>query len=117
MADIKTYRNMLRINKHRLDDELEEQAQVMDDLSSRVAILNSRVIEAKDVLSRTEARIFRELKDEDDKTTDKAADSAVKRDPERVKAFQAHQAARAEHEEWSGLYEAWKSRRSTLPAT
>jgi len=109
-SDIRSYRNMLRVNKHRLDDELEVQSQVMDDISSRLTILNSRTLEANDALKLVEARLFRELKDDSEKLTDKAADALVKQDPERKRAWQAAQAARAEHEDWSGLYDAWKAR-------
>lgn len=110
VADIRQYRNMLRISKHRLDDELEVQSQVLDDISSQLTILNSRMLEANDQLKLVEARLFRELKDDNDKMTDKAADAVVKQDPERKRAWQASQAARAEHEDWSGLYDAWKAR-------
>jgi hypothetical protein len=101
---------MLRINKHRLDDELELQSQILDLISSQLTVLNSRSLESADQLKLVEARLFRELKDDSEKITDKAADALVKQDPERKRAWQASQAARAEHEDWSGLYDAWKAR-------
>jgi hypothetical protein len=110
VSDIRAYRNMLRINKHRLDDELEVQSQVLDDISSKLTVLNSRTLEANDQLKLVEARLFRELKDDNEKMTDKNADALVKQDPDRKRAWQAAQAARAEHEDWSGLYDAWKAR-------
>jgi hypothetical protein len=110
VSDIRAYRNMLRINKHRLDDELEVQSQVMDDISSQLTVLNSRMLEANDNLKLIEARLFRELKDDSEKITDKAADAMVKQDPQRKRAWQQAQAARAEHEDWTGLYDSWKAR-------
>lgn len=109
-ADIHAYRNMLRISKHRLDDELEVQSQVMDDISSKLTVLNSRVLETADALKLVESRLFRELKEDTEKMTDKSADALVKQDPERKRAWISWQAARAEHEDWSGLYDAWKAR-------
>lgn len=110
MSDLATFRDMLRINKHRLDDELEIQADVMDRISSRIAALNSQKDEAENDLKLCEAKLFRELKDNDEKITDKAADSAVKRDPERARAWTRANDAEALLRQWQGLYEAWKAR-------
>lgn len=110
MADIETYRKMLPVMKHRLDDELEIQAQIMDDISRRVVVLNSRMLEAKDVLARTEARLIEDARESalDSKITKGEIESRVSRHPERISTWEKYQGARAEHEDWAGLLEAWR---------
>lgn len=110
MDDLDTFRRLLRVNKNRLDDELELQADVMDRLSERIAKLVVRSEEAENDLKLTEARLFRDLKDGDEKMTDKAAESAVRRHQERARAFKAVLDASHELRLWQGLYEAWKAR-------
>jgi len=108
--DLDTYRRMLRPNKNRLDDELETQADVMDRISDRIAKLVAQNDEAENDLKLVEARLFRSFKDEDEKTTDKAAESAVKRHQDRARAFEKATQMGYELRRWQGLYEAWKTR-------
>lgn len=110
LADIQTYRKMLYVHRHRLDDELEIQADIMERISSQTVIQNSRQLDAKDQLSRIEARLVEDAKEDDPKLSNPMAEARVRRDPERIKAWQAYQAARAEHEAWQGLLDAWKQR-------
>jgi len=110
MADIDQYRRMLKTNKHRLDDELEIQAEVMERIASEVTKLNSKMIEAKEQLTQTEAKLFREIKDEDPKCTVDAANAALRTKKDRISKWEQFQLARHEHEEWQGLYESWKQK-------
>jgi hypothetical protein len=110
MDDLETYRRMLRPNKHRLDDELELQADIMSRISDRIAQLVAKVSEAENNLKVTEARLYREFKDSDDRATDKAAESAVKRHQERTRAFERVTGATQELAQWNGLHEAWRVR-------
>lgn len=110
LADLQTYRKMLYVHRHRLDDELEIQADIMERISAQTVIQNSRALEAKDQLSRIEARLVEDAKDDDPKLSNPMAEARVRRDPERIKAWQVYQAARAEHEAWQGLLDAWKQR-------
>jgi len=110
MNDLQTFRGMLRINKHRLDDELEVQAEVMGRISDQIAHLAAKAAEALDAVKVAEARIYRQLKDDDEKLTDKAADSAVRRHQERTRAFEKLTMVNQELAQWQGLYEAWKAR-------
>lgn len=107
---IDVFRNMLRINKHRLDDELEIQAETQERISSHLARLNSRMLELKKSTDQTEASVIARLKDNDAKLSNPLAEKEAKRDREYMSAWQAYQVARQEYEEWLGLYEAWKSR-------
>lgn len=99
---------MLRVNKHRLDDELELQAEIQDVISEFTSLLNGRQQEAKDSLSRLEARMFVDRKAE--KMSSELANAEISITPARVTAWQAYQIARREHEEWQGLLNAWVSR-------
>lgn len=110
MDDLQTFRGLLRINKHRLDDELEVQAEVMGRISDKIASLAAKAAETSDALKTAEARIYRQLKDDDDKLTDKAADSAVRRHQDRARAFERVTLAHQELAQWQGLYDAWKAR-------
>lgn len=110
MDDLDSFRRLLRINKNRLDDELELQADVMDRLSERIAKLIAEADGLENELKLTEARLFRQFKDDDEKLTDKAAESAVKRHQERARALERYSAASYDLRLWQGLYEAWKAK-------
>jgi hypothetical protein len=107
MSTLQTYRNMLRINKHRLDDELEIQAELQERISAQVARLNSQMLEAKDDLAKVEARLTEDYREESKATKD-TVEAKVKRHPDRQAAWEKFQMKRADHEEWAGLLEAWK---------
>jgi len=105
-----TYRKMLRINRNRLDDELEIQSEMMDRISTRVIAASTRASDAKDSLGRTESRLFDDVKESETRVSNPAAEARVKRDPERIKAWTYYQRAREEHEAWTALFEAWRQR-------
>lgn len=110
MSDIATFRNMLRPNKNRLDDELEVQADVMDRISTRIASLDLVYDQAKAELDMVEARLFKGFKEDGDKVTDKSAAASVIRDRDYIAAQRKLGDARLNLAEWRGLYEAWKAR-------
>lgn len=111
MADLQQYRNMLRINRHRLDDELEIQAEVMDRISQEVNKLNSKMLEAKERLAREEARVMEEVAENaSTKMTVAQLEAAVRRHPDRKAAWMAYDRARFEFDEWEALRDAWKQR-------
>lgn len=98
---------MIRINKLRLDDELEIQAEMQERISSEVARLNTRALEAENELKVTEARLMEDLKESDVRVSVDALKAAIKRHPDRTKAWTRWQVAREVHEEWDGLLQAW----------
>jgi hypothetical protein len=111
MAEIQQYRNMLRINRHRLDDELEIQAELMDRISQQVNRLNSRMLEAKEQLLREEARLMEDISENaSSKMTVAQLEAAVRRHPDRKSAWSAYDRARYEFDEWEALRDAWKQR-------
>lgn len=110
LEDLNTFRTMLRVNKHRLDDELEIQSDVMDRIGRVLARITARATELKDNRDRIKARIILEHKDSGDRVTDKEAESRVMRDREYLAAAQAYQVELEQADEWQKLYEAWKAR-------
>lgn len=108
MSTLKYYRDMLRINKGALDDELERHAQLQDEISRHLAVANSEMLARKDTLERITATVVNDLKAE--KLNDTVATGLAKKDPERMAAWRDYQDAREEHEEWLGLLAAWQSR-------
>lgn len=114
MSTLEQYRNMLYVNKHRLDDELEIQPDIMGRISMQVVTRNSRMLTSKEELAKIEGRIGEELKEDDAKLTVALLDAKIKRDPERIRAWQAYLTARADHENWLGLLEAWRQKGYSL---
>lgn len=104
MATLEQYRNMLSINKLRLDDELEIQAENQERIGREVAFLNTRMIEAKDELACVEARLVEEFRDG---STKDLAEAKAKRHPDRRRAWEKYQAVRETHELWSNVLSAW----------
>lgn len=111
MATLQDYRNMLRINRHRLDDELEIQSEMMDRISQEVNKLNSRMLAAKEELLRVEARLMVEIaEDATTKLTVSQMEAAVRRHRDRRDAWNALDTARYAFDEWEALRDAWKQR-------
>lgn len=112
--DINLIRNQLRINRHRLDEELELQAYVAEQISTEVAKLKSRTEAANEALKDIEARLVLDMRDEGNKQTVAEMTARIQRD--RTRKAQADQVAVVKHEllVWEGLQEAWKQRSFAL---
>lgn len=108
--ELSELRARLRIDKHRLDEELETHSQIQEQIAATVAKLGTEANKAKDELARVEARLAAEAKEEDPKLTVAGVDAEVKKSRERITAWHTYQNAREEHEEWAGLLSAWVSR-------
>lgn len=108
--DYDRYRAMLPVMKHRLDDELEVHPQIYEILSSRVVLLNSRMLDAKHTLAVREGRLAESMRDEHTKMTKAEVENKVQSHPDYKAAWERYQAARSEHERWSGLLDAWRQK-------
>ena len=108
--ELSEIRNMLKINRHRLDDELEVHSEIMDRIGQRVVKLNGRQIELKRQMEITEAKVISRLKDDDPKMTNPIAEKEAKGSRDYETAWKAYQVARAEHEEWEVVQKAWYQR-------
>lgn len=111
---IEYYRSRLRADRHQLDDELEDHALLMEQISQACAAANTAALRAKEQLAKVEARLVEDLKAEDSSLTVQRLDGKVKRHPDRREAFDAWMQARQEHEEWLGMQDAWKTRGFTI---
>jgi hypothetical protein len=102
---------MLPVHKHRLDDELEIQAQIMEQISTEVIRLNARLLECKQALEKIEGRLLLDFKDDDGPKLNAAqVDAKIKRDSGRVTAWQAYLQALSDHGKWQGLLDAWRQK-------
>jgi hypothetical protein len=110
MATYEEYRAMLPVMKHRLDDELEVQAQIMEQIITETVRQNSRLLECKLNLEKLEGRLLAEYKEDDPKMTVAQVEAKVKRDPERDKAWQIYLSALSEVSKWQGLQDAWRQK-------
>jgi hypothetical protein len=111
MATLQSYRAMLRVDRNSLDDELEIQAEKMDQISQQVNLLNSKMLKAKEDLLRTEARLAISIvEDSSAKMTAGQIDASIKRHRDRQEAWEAYEQARFNFDEWESLRDAWKQR-------
>lgn len=113
-------RRLLPTSKHALDDELERQADVQDRISVAVAQAGMAATKAKDNLARVEASLLQDVHtnaaNEGKKLTVDQAGGFVRRHRDRMRAFDELCRCQAEHEEWQGIYEAWRSKGFNLKA-
>lgn len=107
-------RNMLRTNKHRLDDELEIQPEMMQRIADHAVMAESRAMEAKDALARVEARIADDAKEDDPKLSLDLIAGKVRRHAERIRAWDKYVAANAEHGTWRSALESWRQKGFSL---
>lgn len=110
MATLSNYRTMLAVNRHRLDDELEIQADIMDRISQEVVARNTAFLAAKEQLAATEGRLTMSIKDQDAKATVAVIEAQVRADNGRTRDWRALQTAREDLESWQGLLESWRQR-------
>lgn len=106
--------NMLRVNKHRLDDELEMQGEIAFHVLAKVADLESRVRNAKDNMESVEARLRLDYRESGEKMTVDELNARVQNHRERKAAFQ--DLDRKEHDlaQWKAAAEAWRQRSHAL---
>ncbi len=108
METIDTYRALLRIDKHALDETLMTQPDVMERISRNIARLEQIADSAKEDTKRFESRIVNKRRTEGDSVA--AAEAAMREDHSRNVTMHAQLTAERELAEWKGLYEAWKAR-------
>lgn len=109
LNELETYTKMLFVHKHRLDDELQMQGEIMFRIAENMATANAVANQSKDDLKSTEARLFVKYSD-DNKEGVAKTNHKVNIDPERTKAYRKMIADAKEAEKWGSLYDAWKAR-------
>lgn len=114
MTTLAHYRGLLRTNKHRLDEELEAQAELQDRIAQEANLRDRDADRLADELKRIEGRLAADAKASDPKLTVDQVGAKVRRDRERLAAWERWQEALHEAREWSSLLEAWKVKGFTL---
>jgi hypothetical protein len=110
--DLQELQRMLRIDKGRLEYELEAQAEVMYRIIEQVNMLAAIEARAADDLKRAEANLFATAKSGGD--SDKLAEMYSRTDPIRTKAWERLHVAKSAHAEWAGMLDAWRVRGFSL---
>lgn len=113
---LSTYEKMLRINKDRLDDELEIQSEIQQRIAMQVSELNTQMLDAKEGLKQVEADVTHRVRraSGDTRVTDKQVESEMLRSEDRIQAFQRYSRIREQHERWSSMLESWRQRGFSL---
>jgi hypothetical protein len=108
--NIETYKTMLAIQKHRLDDELEMHPSIMQSIAEQLAERSAKALFIKDELAQLESEIIEDIRNVYEKVVVSEIDGRVKRNPKRIELFKRYQVAKVEHDKWSGLFDAWKAK-------
>lgn len=107
-------RAKVRINRDKLDEEVEQQAALFIDICEEHVMASSRRDGARDELARTDAEIAREARRRAEtagtKMTEAMCNDAVMLDPRHVKGATEHQRLRREADNWDALREAFGQR-------
>ena len=104
----------IRVNRHRLDEELELQGEFAYWIGHMVAQKDGQVDSFADEVKRTEARLSAEARERLDKPTEKEIEAWVRRQPERITAFEQLQVAKVDAGRWAAAAEGWKQRSYAL---
>ncbi len=113
-AELDRHRDLLRIDKDNLDEELVRQPTYFADVADRVAWSINVRDGVRELQKEVEARLFTYYKNAEDKVTDKAATLLVEQDPQYIDCRTVYKQATADAMRWEGLREAWRQRGSVL---
>jgi hypothetical protein len=108
--ELRQFTSNLRINKHDLDTELEQQSQILFDIAEKLATSNSRRDQAKEDLTVKESELAETIQSEDPKLGVAKVNVRVNAHPSRTAAWRDYVAAKKDAELWAALHEAWKAR-------
>ena len=103
-------KKMLIINKHRLDDELEIQAQVQFEISSSLEIANARQSRLENEMEEYDAKLLLSLRKGDVKRTVAELQAEILTSGDHQPWLDDLHIAKHEAAQWHGMYEAWKQR-------
>ena len=110
------FRGRLRVNRHRLDDELELQADHMDRIGREVAQATRAEADARRSFERAEATIIREAMQDDGKLSHAKASSDAKLHRDWEKPWTVYQNAKQTLLEWESVQKSWYQRGFDLTA-
>lgn len=107
---MQTVRNMLRINKHKLDEELELQAYVGDQISQQLNRALAQLESANTELKKTDARLYGDYRAGAEKATETEIKMLTLRHADHVSAQGRQAAAQHVANEWASLKADWTAR-------
>lgn len=108
--DLQQVRAMMRVNKHRLDDELELQAYVQEQIGRTVAELRAKLVAAKESVDVAEAELVVKLRGHHEKLPVDEIKARVQANPARLQTAHVAASIAATLEQWEAVYDAWRSR-------
>lgn len=103
-------KNMLRINKHRLDDELELQAQIQFDISEALTKANSRQARLESEMEEYDAKLYINMRKSEIKRTVADLQAEILTSGDHQSWLDDIHIAKHQAAEWHGMHEAWKQR-------
>ena len=104
---------LLPIDKNRLDDALEVQAQMTYEITAEIIAASTRMVWCKEDLDKIDAEIYVSLRD-GSKTTEGEIKANQLLDNRNKGAFASYQDAKRDHERWVSLLDAWRARGFSL---
>ena len=107
---------MLKIDKHRLDDELEKQSQILYNITESLAERTYAYNMAKDELEKHEAEMFIRCKDRNSKSTRDEILAEIALDDDRIELFAKLCVQERLVQKWQGMQDSWKQRGFALKA-
>ena len=107
---LREFQQLLPIRKHRLDDELEMQGEILYRIGEHRARANKAMLEAKSELAFIEAEISAKARNRMQKVTVGELAGITLMDPQHRSANSEYLAMCERYDRWDALYEAWRSR-------
>ena len=102
--------NMMRVNKHRLDDELEIHPDIAHKISEALATANAKAGGLKEELTQLESNLLISIRRGGEKLTAGEVTAEIETDPKRVSKMREYLSAKKDAERWTGAHDAWKQR-------
>jgi len=113
-SEIEEFRQWLKIDKHRLDEELEEQPMLLFQISESYVLATATKDSAKEYLATADAKLDKKAREYFDKREEKVTEAMVKNyvqtDKDHEKATQAYFDAKGRADLLAALKEAFQSR-------
>lgn len=115
-TDLDYFRSRLRIDRHRLDEELEIHADHSDRIAQGVKKATQAEAQARREFERKEAELMRDMITDDPKMSQARATAEVKLRRDWGVAWAAYQEAKGPLMDWEGLQKAWYQKGFDLKA-
>jgi len=113
---LKEIAGRLRIDKMKLDDELETQAQIQYEISEALALANQRHSKLESEMEEHDAKLLLSMRKGDVKRTVADLQAEIVTSEEHQSGLDNVQLAQRDASMWHGMYEAWKQRGFALKA-